>query len=153
MKILATIGALSLCISCTSSAPDMPAANAQKSNLTPGMVKSNIKEGQTTQTQVLQVFGAPNIVTMDTTGHEVWTYDVQSTQYTSAQTSKSGGGGAGVAAAGVANSTLVGGGAAAGGAGSKNTNVGASTSSTFTLMITFRDNGTVDNYRMMSTSF
>jgi outer membrane protein assembly factor BamE (lipoprotein component of BamABCDE complex) len=140
-------------IGCTSSAPNLPSANSQKSNLTPGMVKASVKEGATNQTDVLQIFGAPNIVTMDTNGNEVWTYDVQSTAYTAAQTSSAGGAGLGVGAGGKTNSAIVGGGIAGGGGRSKDTNVGQSTSSTFTLMITFRDDGVVDAYRMMSTSF
>ena len=47
----------------------------QKSNLTAGMAKSKIIKNQTTQTQVLEIFGAPNIVTKNKSGNEVWTYD------------------------------------------------------------------------------
>ncbi len=153
MKTISVLCAVCVCIGCTSSAPDMPTANSQKSNLTPGMVNASVKEGATNQTDVLHVFGAPNIVTKDTNGKEVWTYDVQSTAYTSASTSSAGGAGLGVGAGGRTNSALIGGGVAGGGGKSKDTNVGQTTSSTFTLMITFRDDGIVDSYRMMSTSF
>jgi hypothetical protein len=45
------------------------------SNLTAGMVKKTIIEGVTTQNEILKVFGAPNIITKNKSGNEVWTYD------------------------------------------------------------------------------
>lgn len=36
--------------------------NVQKSNLTFGVVKSKIIKGQTTQEEILAIFGAPNMV-------------------------------------------------------------------------------------------
>jgi len=47
----------------------------EKSNLTAGMVKKTIIEGVTTQNEILEVFGAPNIITKNKSGNEVWTYD------------------------------------------------------------------------------
>ena len=38
---------------------------AQKSNLTPGMVKTTIIKGETRQNEILEVFGAPNIITQN----------------------------------------------------------------------------------------
>lgn len=49
-------------------------------NLTHGRVKQGITRGQTTQAQVVQVFGSPNIVTKNKSGEEVWTYSRQSTR-------------------------------------------------------------------------
>src|SRR4030042_3922229 len=57
-----------------------PAAPVQKSSLTPGMVKKEIVEGVTTQQEILNVFGPPNIVTKNKTGNEVWTYDTISVE-------------------------------------------------------------------------
>ncbi len=49
-------------------------ADARQSNLTPGMVKLKIEKGQTTQAEVLEVFGPP-----DQTTHrndiQIFTYD------------------------------------------------------------------------------
>ena len=47
----------------------------QKSNLTPGVAKTKIIKGETTQTQILETFGSPNIITKNKSGNEVWTYD------------------------------------------------------------------------------
>jgi outer membrane protein assembly factor BamE (lipoprotein component of BamABCDE complex) len=46
----------------------------RNSELTHGSVQMNLKLGETTQTQVLEVFGAPNITSIDGSGQEVWTY-------------------------------------------------------------------------------
>lgn len=47
----------------------------QKSNLTFGMIKKNIIKGETTQEEITKLFGAPNIMTKNKSGEEVWTYD------------------------------------------------------------------------------
>jgi len=70
MKKILLVGLLSFFImGCASVQP------AQKSNLTVGMVNKTIVKGQTTQNDILQTFGAPNIITKNKSGKEVWTYD------------------------------------------------------------------------------
>lgn len=44
------------------------------SNLTPGMAKKTIVKGRTTQAEVVEVFGPPDLVT-HRDNIEVWTYD------------------------------------------------------------------------------
>ena len=34
----------------------------------------NLVKGVTTQTQVIETFGSPNLTSLDAQGHEVWTY-------------------------------------------------------------------------------
>lgn len=139
-----------LCASCVSrlKAPPAP-GSGQKSNLTPGMVKTTIEEGKTTQGEVLSVFGAPNIVTRDTAGREVWTYSVQSVSTSAASAEVGGSFGAG--AAGVTDSAIVGGGGSV--SGGKSGSVSQTSSSTFTLMITFNASDVVETYQMQSTQF
>ena len=48
-------------------------------DLTHGNVQLNLKVGQTTQADVLEVFGAPNITTIDGSGQEVWSYQRHAT--------------------------------------------------------------------------
>lgn len=50
-----------------------------KSNLTSGQVSLTLKKNQTTQTEVLEVFGAPNLVTSNADGEEVWSYQKHAT--------------------------------------------------------------------------
>ncbi|MEZ5499992.1 MAG: hypothetical protein R3E77_11265 [Steroidobacteraceae bacterium] len=61
-------------------APQPPKpVTARNSELTHGNVQLNLKVGETTQTQVLEVFGAPNITSIDGSGQEVWTFQRQAT--------------------------------------------------------------------------
>lgn len=60
--------ALSACVSSTTPVDD------RNSSLTQGSVQMNVVEGKTTKAQILEVFGAPNITTRDSSGTEVWTY-------------------------------------------------------------------------------
>ena len=101
----------------------------QKSNLTTGMVKAKIQKGMTTQTEVLQLLGAPNLVTKDKTGQEVWTYSRQSFQ------SKS---------SGVSGALIL-------ITGTKAVSSAASTS--FDLIITFNNKNIVQSYSMISSQF
>jgi hypothetical protein len=43
------------------------------------MVQMTLRVGQTTQMDVLDAFGAPNITTLDADGREVWVYDRHAT--------------------------------------------------------------------------
>ena len=54
--------------SCAVNKPD------DSNNLTLGTVQSKISKGQS-QSSVMDVLGSPNIVTKDSQGQEVWTYD------------------------------------------------------------------------------
>ena len=61
----------------------IPVLNAQEtlenSPLTHGNVQMNLQVGETTQYEVLETFGAPNITTVDGSGQEVWTYERHAT--------------------------------------------------------------------------
>lgn len=46
----------------------------RNSALTHGQVQMSLQKGVTTQTQILETFGAPNITSLDSNGCEVWTY-------------------------------------------------------------------------------
>ena len=102
---------------------------AQKSNLTPGMEKTTIIKGETTQTEILEVFGAPNIITNNKSGNEVWTYDKVSIDSS--------------ASAGYGTLVIVGVGSSRSGTSSR----------TFTLMIEFDDREVVKEYSYRSSAF
>lgn len=102
---------------------------SQKGNLTPGMAKTKIIKEQTTQTEVLEVFGAPNIVTKNKTGNEVWTYDKMSVETGTSD---------------VYGTIIV-----AGGTGNRT----STSTRTFTLMIEFDDRGIVKDYSYRSSAF
>jgi hypothetical protein len=102
---------------------------AEKGNLTPGMAKTKIIKGQTTQNEILEVFGAPNIVTKNKSGNEVWTYDKASIETGTSD---------------VYGTIII-----AGGVGSRT----STSARTFTLMIEFDDKGIVKDYSYRSSAF
>jgi hypothetical protein len=53
--------------------------NDSPNTLTHGMAQMVLHVGTTTQMEVLDTFGAPNITTLDASGQEVWVYDRQAT--------------------------------------------------------------------------
>jgi len=101
----------------------------QKGNLTPGMAKTKIIKGQTSQNEILEVFGAPNIVTKNKSGNEVWTYDKASVETGTSD---------------VYGTILI-----AGGAGSRS----STSARTFTLMIEFDDKNIVKDFSYRSSAF
>ncbi|UCC94775.1 MAG: hypothetical protein JSW40_08180 [Candidatus Omnitrophota bacterium] len=101
----------------------------EKGRLTPGMAKKQIIKEVTTQTEILEVFGAPNIITKNRSGNEVWTYDKMSVERGS--------------------SDIYGGFIVVGGTGTRT----SSSMRTFTLMIEFDENEIVKDYSYRSSAF
>lgn len=101
----------------------------QKSNLTYGSVKANIEKGKTTQAEVLQLFGAPNLVTKNRSDDEVWNYNKMS--YESLSGSDAGG-------------FIFWGGSKA---------MTTSNTKSFDLIIIFDSNDVVKDYSIISASF
>ena len=62
---------------CSTTAPGP--VDQRNSALTHGNVQMNLRVGETTQAQVLETFGAPNITTIDGAGNEVWSYQRHAT--------------------------------------------------------------------------
>jgi hypothetical protein len=63
-----------------SSAPATAKAKEDVPNtLSQGMVQLMLRVGETSQLQVIDAFGGPNITTIDASGSEVWVYDRHAT--------------------------------------------------------------------------
>lgn len=112
---------------------------------TQGNVTMHLVRGSTTQDEVTQVFGAPNIVTQHGDGTQSWIYQknnisIESTQKGANVTMFMGGVG----------SVLLGGGA---GSAHREKQTYDQSSRTMTLIIKFDKNGVVQDFRSMSTSF
>jgi outer membrane protein assembly factor BamE (lipoprotein component of BamABCDE complex) len=105
----------------------------RNSEMTHGNVQLNLKVGETTQTQVLEVFGAPNITSIDGSGQEVWTYQRAATV---AQSSSS---------SGYWTILLAGGSRSAAGF--------EQTQRTMTLIIKFSEKKIVSDFRSRSSEF
>ncbi len=74
-RLLAIVGLTLLMGGCVVSPPEP--LSTRNSELTQGNVQMNLRVGETTKADVLEVFGAPNITTRDGSGYEVWTYQRQ----------------------------------------------------------------------------
>lgn len=77
--IIRTVPALALIALAGCAAPDPrqvePVSSQPASTqLTQGNVQMNIRIGETRKSDVLEVFGAPNVTTRDGSGAEVWSY-------------------------------------------------------------------------------
>ncbi len=59
--------------------PQSTTEAAEKNRLTTGQVQLTLRKNETTQTEVLESFGAPNLVTTNSEGEEVWTYQRNAT--------------------------------------------------------------------------
>ena len=106
-----------------------PSADPGKSNLTHGAVQLHLKKGETTQAEVLEKFGSPNITTIDGQGQEVWTYQRHAT------VSKS--------SSGYATIVIIGG----------STSGFEQSSRTMTLIIKFNSQKVVSDFNSMYSSF
>lgn len=108
-------------------------AATERSGLTHGNVQLNLQKGITTQNDVLEVFGPPNIVTYDAAGQEVWTYQKNATIASSQSASSYG------------TIILFG--------GSSRTSGFEQSSRTMTLIIKFDQDKRVSDFRSRTTSF
>jgi outer membrane protein assembly factor BamE (lipoprotein component of BamABCDE complex) len=106
---------------------------ARNSEMTHGNVQMNLKVGETNQTQVLEVFGAPNITSIDGSGQEVWTYQRAATVSQSSSSS------------GFWTILLAGGSQEASGL--------EQTQRTMTLIVKFNDKKVVSDFRSRSSQF
>src|SRR5262245_29819907 len=61
-------------------APITSAEPPQQSALSYGLVTSQVRKGVTTQLELVQLFGSPNISTFDSAGIESWVYERTVTQ-------------------------------------------------------------------------
>lgn len=66
---------LSACVAPPSHVPE----SNSKNQLTTGQVQISLQKDVTTQTEVLEAFGAPNLVSLSGDGEEVWTYQKNAT--------------------------------------------------------------------------
>lgn len=135
---------LSGCVGAQKHASDVSEAEGESTKLTVGTVQKEIRVGMSGG-EVAGVLGAPNIVSTDGEGREVWIYDRIST---SKITSKSSGGV-------LALLFGVGGGVGGGGLGSYSASAGASSTSqkTFTVIIKYDEKGLVRDFAYHSSSF
>lgn len=111
----------------------------EKSKLTPGMVTTKIEVGKTSQAQVMEIFGPPDLVTREK-DIEMWGYDKISRELAY--------GSFGIVPFGFATP----GGAVAGGLAHAGTGYQSQTVKTVFLLVYFKDRVVVD-YKLSATKF
>ena len=128
MKTLVSIALFSLMFSLIGCATP-PTKTDEGTTLTYGEVKRQITKGVTTQAEVLNVFGSPNLVSKNKEDKEVWAYNRMSYETASG--------------AGGASLIIIGGSRA----------VSSSTTKSFDLIITFDKNSVVEDYKVIQASY
>lgn len=123
----------------------LPAHAENANTLTHGMAQLVLHVGTTSQVDVLEAFGGPNITTLDGDGREVWVYD----RFATVSSSKDSGFAIGMAIGGGGDGV---GGAA--GLGFSNKKSNASTSSrSMLLIIKFGADKKVIDFKSRSSSY
>jgi hypothetical protein len=76
-KVICTFLASVTLVGCAVQPPILENPGVNK--LTTGQVQITLKKGETTQAEVVETFGAPNLVTYGSDGEEVWSYQKHAT--------------------------------------------------------------------------
>lgn len=143
-KLVAVAAAIAVVVGAPAVAREKPDEPTDPNMLTQGMVQMTLRVGTTTQAEIIETFGAPNITTMDASGNQMWVYD----RHATVTTDSSGGFSIGILAGG-GSDVGVGGGLGFGKRKSKST----TSSRTMTLVIKFDGRGVVSDFKSRSSSF
>jgi len=152
--------------------PERTEVQPRASALTPGMIVKNIQKGKTTQAEIMEIFGPPDMVTRSGSG-EMWGYDKVSREVAEAATgARAGAASASGATVGGGIGGLVGGagvgvlGGVLGGIGGSSGQAATQsqqqtqqqarrveTTTTVFLLVYYNDKGVVTDYRLSATKF
>jgi len=134
-----------------------PAAqNAPQQQATPlsyGTVTSRVEKGKTTQAELIELFGGPNISTMDSDGVETWVYERSASETDTASESQRMSGGVGLDL--FFNLGNFGAGASASGEAGRSSSRTKTTHSikTLTVIVKFNKDKTVKDYSARAAYF
>lgn len=117
----------------------------KNSELTHGNVQLTLKVNQTSQYEVLEAFGAPNITTIDSSKQEVWVYR----RHASVSRVKNSSGGFSIGILGGGSNV----GAGAGFGTSRSKTDAEQSYRSMTLIIKFDESGIVSDFKSRSSSF
>ena len=119
--------------------------NDSANMLTHGMVQMTLNVGQTTQADILEKFGGPNVTSIDGSGQEMWVYDRHATVTADSSSGFS-----------IGMLIGAGGGDVGGGGGlgfGKKKSKSSQSSRSMTLIIKFDRNKVVSDFKSRSSSF
>lgn len=143
---------------CVMQSPQLPPPEVQPraSSLTPGMVKKHVEIGKTTQAEIMEIFGPPDMITKSGRG-EMWGYDKVSREVASAAVGeRSGVSAGGLGLLGGAGGGVLGGvlGGVGGGYG-QSSQQSRRTESTTTIfvLVYFDEKNVVTDYKLSATKY
>lgn len=132
-----------------SSSVAAPPAQSGASALSYGVVTAAVERGKTTQLELIQLFGGPNISTIDGEGVETWVYERSVSQTDAANKSNNWQAAANLGLS-FGNAQL---GASGGGGSSGSGYSSASSFRSLTVIVKFNPNKTVKDYSVRASQF
>jgi hypothetical protein len=134
---------------------DNPAAGTAErpSNLSYGTVTSMVKKNVTTQAELIDLFGGPNISTTDKDGTETWVYERTASMSDTAGTADQKNVAAFFGAGGTIGNAAIGGGASGSAARQNNQQRNVTSVRTLTVVVKFNPDKTVKDYSARASYF
>ena len=134
---------------------DNPAAGTAErpSNLSYGTVTATVKKNVTTQSDLIDMFGGPNISTTDKDGSEKWVYERTSSMNDTAGSAQDKNFNAFFGGGGQVGGATVGGGVSGGSKSSANQQRSVNSVRTLTVVVTFNPDKTVKDYTVRASYF
>ena len=126
---------------------------ARPSRLSYGAVTSTVKKNQTTQAELLDLFGGPNISTTDADGLETWVYERSASDTDTAGTSDARNLNAFFGAGGNIGGATVGGGVAGGASSARDRSRTTNSVRNLTVIVKFNPDKTVRDYSVRQSTF
>ena len=122
-------------------------------SLSYGTVTSTVKKNETTQLQLLELFGGPNISTTDAHGLETWVYERSASTTDTAGSTDARNMNAFFGAGGNVGGAAIGGGVAGGASRTNDRSRTTNTVRTLTVIVKFNPDKTVRDYSVRQSTF
>ena len=133
--------------------PDAAPPPSQPGRLSYGTVTSQVKKGQTTQAELLDLFGGPNISTTDASGLETWVYERSASETDASGSSDARNLNAFFGAGGNVGGASVGGGVAGGASSNRDRSRTTNSVRNLTVIVKFNPDKTVRDYSVRQSTF
>ena len=134
-------------------APPQQQQAERPGSLSYGTVTSQVKKNETTQLQLLELFGGPNISTTDADGLETWVYERSASTTDTAGAAEARNLNAFFGAGGNVGGAAVGGGVAGGASSARDRSRTTNTVRTLTVIVKFNPDKTVRDYSVRQSTF
>ena len=134
-------------------AADAPQQAARPGRLSYGTVTSTVKKNETTQAELLELFGGPNISTTDASGLETWVYERSASETDTSGSSDAKNLNAFFGAGGNVGGAAIGGGVAGGSRSTSDRSRTTNSVRNLTVIVKFNPDKTVRDYSVRQSTF